>query len=438
MVVDHHSFPAALEECRGEFEQLARMLLIALLSVILLRLLLWQLSGDWIWPLAILVGGVAALRIRSRIPRHLAKLDRFHRERECFFMGILDACEQPCSVTAIGEARDKEWRWLYVNGPVQAAFGKPLGEFLDKPCYEWGANICRTKDCGRECHSKGQPVTKFAQDFGTGLSHFRVYTKSIHDLSGHPAYIVEWVDPQEELRFQMSRAADRVEDLSTRGVRSTQGVSGNIKSVATAAEELSYSTLDISRSAESVVTTVGQVEKITKTVGDEAQEAANSIKMLATVGEQISAMSTIIRAIANQTNLLALNASIESARAGEHGRGFAVVANEVKQLAEKTQDATQQIADKTEETRVQIADNVSRIGSLSKRVIEASGRVEDVRSSMQSVAAAVTEQNAAVEEIARNATEASQATDEASSILEQALGAASELHAKIEYGNETP
>lgn len=74
------------------------------------------------------------------------------------------------------------------------------------------------------------------------------------------------------------------------------------------------------------------------------ENSATSIQELGTSSREIGQIVDTITAIAGQTNLLALNAAIEAARAGEHGKGFAVVAEEVRNLAEQSDQSARKIS----------------------------------------------------------------------------------------------
>jgi aerotaxis receptor len=76
---------------------------------------------------------------------------------------------------------------------------------------------------------------------------------------------------------------------------------------------------------------------------DEIENATGVIDQLATSSDNIHGILEVITGISEKTNLLALNAAIEAARAGEHGRGFAVVAEEVRNLAQRSQESVGEI-----------------------------------------------------------------------------------------------
>ena len=89
------------------------------------------------------------------------------------------------------------------------------------------------------------------------------------------------------------------------------------------------------------------VEKAVEQMAHIEKTVNNSAAVVGKLGERSKEIGQIVDAIsgiAGQTNLLALNAAIEAARAGEQGRGFAVVAEEVRKLAEQSQEAAKQIA----------------------------------------------------------------------------------------------
>ncbi|WP_378954334.1 methyl-accepting chemotaxis protein [Pelosinus sp. sgz500959] len=121
-------------------------------------------------------------------------------------------------------------------------------------------------------------------------------------------------------------------------------MSASIEQVSATANEVAQQSNQAASKAEdgnqAVNKAVSQMQRIEQTV----QISAKAVTELGERSKEIGQIVATISSIAGQTNLLALNAAIEAARAGEQGRGFAVVAEEVRKLAEQSQEATKQIA----------------------------------------------------------------------------------------------
>ncbi|MBO9535867.1 methyl-accepting chemotaxis protein [Herbaspirillum sp.] len=132
----------------------------------------------------------------------------------------------------------------------------------------------------------------------------------------------------------------------------------------------------------------------------DAQAASGMMAQLQEKSRRIHGITEVISEIAARTNLLALNAAIEAARAGEQGRGFAVVAGEVRQLAQRTKEATDDIGVMVRAINEEAERAASGMNALSGRVLEAARNVEKVHALLNGIERSAGQSQEQIEEIA--------------------------------------
>ena len=196
----------------------------------------------------------------------------------------------------------------------------------------------------------------------------------------------------------LTNTAAATQLLSGSVAAASQQASANVRSVASAIEEMTSSADEISRR-------VQEANQIAGSAVTQAKRTDGRVAELSHAASRIGEVIKLINTVAEQTNLLALNATIEAARAGEAGRGFAVVAQEVKALAAETAKATDEIGLHIAGIQAATQDAVATIKEIGVTI----GGISEIAST---VAAAVEEQGAVTQEIARSVQDAVRGTTE--------------------------
>jgi len=181
-----------------------------------------------------------------------------------------------------------------------------------------------------------------------------------------------------EQQLEINQITSAISEMNS----ASQDITSNIHTAAASAESANHTVIDGSKIIQLVNTSISSL-------AENLQASSAGVKNLENNSNNIDTVLEVIRGIAEQTNLLALNAAIEAARAGEQGRGFAVVSDEVRTLAQRTQQSTEEIQTLIGKLQSDVKSTVSVLQEGTTHATDSALEVEKAMRSLEEITGAV-------------------------------------------------
>lgn len=275
---------------------------------------------------------------------------------------------------------------------------------------------------------QGDEIGQLADAFRDMSDNLR---KMLSGVNENAVEITVFADEFSVVSNEMLSNANGMNEKSNSAASASEEMSANMSTVSAAAEQSSTNINVVATATEEMTSTINEISQNTGKAQQIAADAVNSVNSassqvneLGVAAKEISKVIEVIVEISEQTKLLALNATIEAARAGEAGKGFSVVANEIKELANQTNTATEDIRKKIEAIQGSTDGTVSEI----KKINTVMNNVNEI---VAGIATAVEEQSVTTKDIANNIGQAALGVKDMTTNVTQAASATSMIAADI-------
>lgn len=223
---------------------------------------------------------------------------------------------------------------------------------------------------------------------------------------------------------QIERTKEASDTVST--------MSDTFKTVALDSDNVATRAVLAVEKAENGGVAVASAKSQMDTINETVHTTASIISKLGERSTEIGQIVDTISGISSQTNLLALNASIEASRAGESGKSFAVVANEVRKLAEQSNEAAEQIANLITEIQTDTEEAVHSIQEGTEEVEKGSEVVETAGTTFTEITSIVEEVSEQMNRISTSIQELSAGTEHIVTIIDDVDGLAHSAQEEFE------